>query len=652
MEPERHPARGLLGHPLAYVLIAGLIAIAFSWTFFVHPGRPLANDDPAYYTWRTEALMENAPAAVLGMTGPLEMYSSGYRVGTPTFLAILRQTTGVSFITPTILLAVGMRLLIALLLAGYAFRHFGDPLAWHAVALGSASLLLFPPFAGYMDNMFALTILALSLFFMDAARTTVRGRVGMALLMFVAGLTHPTTLAAFLGVLVIAAGLRLAGNTAPRRFALSQEAALLGSAFGGAVVAYLAWKASLWGVSRPLADATLPPPAPASFFKARLGDWVSTMRPALNLPIMMLGAAGLVAGGRRMLREDLPRITFAWLVPLVGVLGVVAGFAYPYYRFFNIAAGWVLLFGIGVYVCARFASDRITPRWLQGAFLMALMLLLATNLGAGYEGTSWNRVGAAWIAPEERVEMDAVGAALSSTMPERPIIFVVDAPYVGDTGIYGFAKRAGNVSRYSVPGTRQGETAFFLGSLADAVARRPSSGPSDYYRFLSAASLADVERVAQRTGGPPLYVVASTFNDPSFRAQEGGSYEDEVWFVQGSQVRSDNGPLAIHPERVREGGGVAGAVLASLVLLALLLPGWLAAPAIRSVRASALGPAILGVVPALSLVLVAASGILVLAIARAPMSFSSAWLSVAMATLAGAALGGRHPLTRARSPVA
>src|SRR5687767_3597626 len=141
-------------------LATGLILLAiFGATFVANPDRPAAADDPAYYTWRTEALLSNEPEAMLGVHGPLDMYSSGYRVTTPVIGGLIRRIADVGPLSPTIVIAVGLRVLIPMLLAGFAYRYRKDPLIWHVVALGSASLLVTPPFAGYLDNVMTLLFL-------------------------------------------------------------------------------------------------------------------------------------------------------------------------------------------------------------------------------------------------------------------------------------------------------------------------------------------------------------------------------------------------------------------------------------------------------------------------------------------------------------
>ncbi|MDQ4065377.1 MAG: hypothetical protein M3161_04960, partial [Actinomycetota bacterium] len=60
----------VLGHPIAFVVTTAVLVLVFGWTFFTNPGRPAAADDPAYYQWRTEALLANEPGDVIATRGP------------------------------------------------------------------------------------------------------------------------------------------------------------------------------------------------------------------------------------------------------------------------------------------------------------------------------------------------------------------------------------------------------------------------------------------------------------------------------------------------------------------------------------------------------------------------------------------------------
>ena len=167
------PRSGLdraLGHPAAYCLTALILLTLFGWTFFTHPQRVAPTKDPAYYTWRTEALLTEKPTTVLSITGPFDVFAGGYRVSSPVLGAFLRRIAGVSQLKVTVFLVVGLPVLIALLLGGFALRQRGDPLIFHVVALATGSLLLTPPFVGDLDNVLCLFFLAAALWFIGPAR--------------------------------------------------------------------------------------------------------------------------------------------------------------------------------------------------------------------------------------------------------------------------------------------------------------------------------------------------------------------------------------------------------------------------------------------------------------------------------------------------
>ncbi|MDQ4126014.1 MAG: hypothetical protein M3134_10525, partial [Actinomycetota bacterium] len=264
VRPQPEPTNGSrldrwLGHPAAFLATAAVLLAIFGWTFLENPGRPAPADDPAYYTWRTEALIDNDPVTLLEATGPLDMYSGGYRVTTPVIASYFRELGGAALLTPTVLLAVGLRVVIPLLLAGFAYRQRRDPLIFHSVAFGSASLLLTPPFGGYLDNVLTLFFLGASLFFIEPSRRSWPARLVFGGLLVLSGLTHPTTLVIFCVVLGVMAGARWLFRRFDLKSVIRDDGPMLVSAFAACVVTYLIWKVGIWGKSAPLSDAALPP---------------------------------------------------------------------------------------------------------------------------------------------------------------------------------------------------------------------------------------------------------------------------------------------------------------------------------------------------------------------------------------------------------
>lgn len=620
------PERGL-GSRWAFAITALILLAVPGWTFIANPDRPAAADDPAYYSWRTEALLSNDPEALLAIDGPLDMYSGGYRVATPVLAGLMRRVADVAPLTPTIVLAVGLRVLVPLLLAGFAYRYRRDPLIWHAVALGSGSLLLTPPFAGYLDNVMTLLFLTAALYFIEPSKSSWRARIAFFALLVISGLLHPTTLAIFCVVLGAMAVARLVLRGFTWRSVVSDDGPMLVTGFLAALAVYAIWKVGVWGEPASLSEAALPPPASAEFFKTRLGGWISAMRPVLNGPLFLIGVIGMVTAGRRAAEDELARVSIVWLAPLAGIFGFLAGIAYPYYRFFNTTLAWVLLVGIGIYFLARFFLGMIRS---GGAGLVAvigiaaLLFVIAGNFKSNLELTHWNDVSDAWIKPDERADLDV----LRERLPDGPVVFVVDDEAAEAVRIYGFAKRAGNVSRYGVPGESQPETSFFLGSLDDFLAGEPSTR-DDYYDELSAASLEDARAVS---GDDPTVVVAEVFNRTGSNAGLfGGATEppEGVLLLADQEVAGtvDGSPAEPSPSSENILMTIFGALLLLLpgvLLVRFLLPG--ASFGESFGMAFAAGAALLTIVAFVQLALTGSA-----------LSDSQAWLTVVISIVISAA---------------
>ena len=628
-----------LGSRWAFLATALILLAVFGATFFMNPDRPAAADDPAYYTWRTEALLSNEPGAMLGISGPLDMYSSGYRVTTPVVGGLIRRIADVGPLTPTIVLAVGLRVLIPMLLAGFAYRHRRDPLIWHAVAFGSASLLVTPPFAGYLDNVMTLLFLTAALYLIEPMRTQWRARITFFVLLLLSGLTHPTTLAIFCVVLGAMAVARLLLRRLDLRSVIRDDGPMLTTAFVAAIATYAVWKVGIWGEPASLSEAALPPPAGADFFKTRLNDWIAAMRPTLNGPLFLVGLIGLLASGRNAAEDELSRVSIVWLAPLAGVLGVVAGLTYPYYRFFNTTLAWVLLVALGAYFLARYFLDLVKgggAGMIAVVGLLAIALVLAGNFKAGLDQTNWNDAGDAWIKPDQRAALDPllpyVGA--TQTVGERPIVFVADSDAAEPVRIYGFAKLVGNVSRYGVPGELQERTSFYLGSLEDYLRGEPTER-DPYYQSLSAASLADSEAVQAGTTAPPLVVVADVFNETGSNAgvfetaPRGAAAGENVVYLSDGRIDVPGGRAGYIAPREPASGGLGGIVRGLLGGILLLIPGLFL---VRFLLPGASAGETLAMVPVLGISLLALVTIFQLGITSSPLTSGQAWLAFVVAT--------------------
>ncbi|HEX2235354.1 MAG TPA: hypothetical protein VHK89_03670 [Actinomycetota bacterium] len=663
---ERAPARaktgraerGPLGHPLAFVVTALVLLAVFGGTFVANPDRVAPTKDPAYYTWRTEALLSEDPVRLLEITGPFDMFAGGYRVAAPVIGGFLRRIPAISSLHTTAFLMAVVPVLTALLLAGFAYRCRRDPLLWHAVAYGSASLYFTPPFVGYLDNILCLMMLAAALWFLSPARSSWPARAGLFVFLLMAGFTHPTTLALFCMVLGAIAAIRLVARRFDLRAVARDDGPVLLTAGAAVVATYLVWAVGPWGESASLGEAALPPPYGSSFFLDRMVDWIAVMRPALNGPLLAAGVVGLLAAGRRWVDDELALVSIVWLAPLAGLFGFLAGIAYPYYRFFNSTLAWVLLVGIGAFFLIRMFLGLARRGGIARLALVgvaAVVAVVVTNFTSGLEQAGWNDPDKGWISAAARTDLDALRAALEGS--DRPVVFVIDDDASGFQ-IWGYTKLAGNTSRYGLPPGRIDEGYLYLGSLGNYLRGRPTSTGETTYDRLSPALLEDARAGVRRAGEEPIVVVAAAFNPRGSNAgiatgEEApppGAVGADVWVVRDGVVEglSSEAPEVGSTPREEPDPGLGHIALALLGLAVLLVPGLLA---LRWFVPGAGWAEAVGMVPALSIALLTLAGFAVLAVARAPFGTALAWVSLGIAAaaallLARAGARGRRNLHR------
>ncbi|MGH2735562.1 MAG: hypothetical protein ACRDKZ_08280 [Actinomycetota bacterium] len=663
----------LLGRPVAYLLTALILMTLFGWTFITNPDRVAPTKDPAYYTWRTEALMTEDPGTVLDIVGPFDFFSSGYRVVAPVTGALLRHIPAVGELHTTVFLMVLLPVLTALLLAGFAYRQRRDPMLWHAVAFLSASLYLTPPFVGYLDNILCLFLLAASLTFISATRESWPARIAFGLFLVGAGLTHPTTLVFFGFSLGLMSAIRLIWRRFDVRSVMRDDGPMLMSALAAAVLTFLIWTVGIWGPSMPLTDAALAPPYDGDFFVDRLVLWFEAMRPLFNGPLFVIGVVGILVSWKTWPEDDLGRVSIAWLAPLAGVFGFVGGLTYPYYRFFNTTLAWVLLVGLGAFFLARFLLSKSLVAGVAGLILVAVVV--ATNFMHGFDTTGWNNADGGWINASTRAELEALRLHLDGLEEDRPVVFAIDQEDHGQQ-VYGFTKLSGNTSRYGLPDGMVDQGFIYLGSVenfaqgevtasdggsagepaCDGRTNKEELLDGEVYEALSAESLCDIEANSQ---GEPLVVVAKSFN--SSGANEGlansletsgsptlGGVSSAVWIVNGDTVTDlDDGEA---PESVPGEGGSSPLHLVQVVaglLLLLVLPGLLAFRFFLPDGTLADG---LGMIPALSLMLTSFVGTALLAVIRVPFGTVMGWatLAVTVALCAGLKMRAGRASNRVR----
>lgn len=641
--PER-----ALGHPLAFLLTALVLLTMFAWPFLSDQDRVAPTRDPAFYTWRIEALMTEEPARLLEIEGPDGMFAAGYRVTAPVLGALLRQIPDVAQLSSVTFMMVGLPVLTALLLAGFAYRQRRDPLMFHAVAFAAGGLMLTPPFVGYLDNILVLFFIAAALPFLAPSRDSWAARLVLGLLLLLSGLTHPTTLVIFCLVLGLMAAMRLVVRKFDLRSVLRDDGPMLVTAFVATVVTVAIWVIGIWGKSVSLAEAALLPPYGVDFFLARLVLWVNAMRPLLNGPLLLIGLVGLLATRpwQRLGEDDFVRLTVAWLAPLVGIFGFLAGAAYTYYRFFNTTLAWVLLVGVGAYFALRFFIDRARlggVNLLAWVGVAAIVFILATNFTNGFKLSGWTNTGNQWIEPQTKEDMEALRAYLATQDPDRPVVFIADDEPPRPFQIYAFAKLTGNTSRYGLPEGMIDQGYLYLGSLQNYLAGEPTERGDKTYDELSPALLEDVEKGIARSDEEPIVVLASQFNkagsnvsDPSVTA---AAEEADVVTVSDGQVAVGGEPV----ESVQQLPLVTESGLLHLLrvlggLLLLLIPGLVGFKGLLPDGDFAEG---LGMVPALSAAFLAFSAIVVIAIARGPFTMTLALMSVVLAAVLASLVGAR-----------
>ncbi|MDP9068658.1 MAG: hypothetical protein M3N53_10005 [Actinomycetota bacterium] len=651
------PVDRVLGKPPAYVLTALVLLSLFAWPFISDQDRVAPTRDPAFYTWRIEALMTEEPARLLEIEGPNGMFAAGYRVTAPVLGAFLRQIPEVAQLSSVTFMMVGLPVLTALLLAGFAYRERRDPVMFHAVAFAAGGLMLTPPFVGYLDNILVLFFLAAALPFLAPSRESWPARLALGLLLLLCGLTHPTTLVIFSLVLGVMAVIRLVVRRFDLRSVIRDDGPMLVTAFVATVLTVAIWIIGIWGRSVSLAEAALLPPYGVDFFLDRLLLWVNAMRPLLNGPLLVIGLVGLLAKRpwQRLGEDDLTRVSVAWLAPLVGIFGFLAGVAYTYYRFFNTTLAWVLLVGVGAYFALRFFIDRAqrggvnTLAWVG---VLAVLFILATNFTTGFRLSGWTNPNNQWMEPQTRKDMDALRAYLSTQDPDRPVVFVVDDEPPQPFQIYAFAKLTGNTSRYGLPPGMIDQGYLYLGSLENYLAGEPTEREGNRtYDELSPDLLDDVEKGIARSGQEPIVVLASTFNEKGANAEiaapaevNGGGGVFDFVNLTPDVVMVDDGAVTVNGQPTNviddfvEPNGPLHLVRLIAGLLLLLIPGFIA---FKMLLPDGELPEALGMVPALSAALLSFTGIVVIAVARGPFTLALALVSLVLAAVIASLLGGR-----------
>lgn len=639
------------------LLTAAVILVAWMGRFVVTPKALPPGQDISWYVWRSELLTAHPPEVLVGWEGPLGVFRGAHRVASPLLGSLLRSVADVDRYTVSVFLVSGRAVLVALMLGAVAFHLRRDRLVFATVALFAGGLLFFNPYIGYVDNFMAMLLLGACIPLLDGARRSARHRTMVGLLVFLSFFFHPPTATVFAAVLVAAVGLR-AALVRPFREALRPEAPLLAAVVVGASAAVLAWRIGIWGPGAWFGESAHPPPLDPAVFFATVREWVRMLGPLRMVPLMVLGILVVALPWKRFVGRPSRRAAVLWLLPLVGVLGYFLGLSYPFQRFLNGTLAPLLLAGLGTWALGvapvRLARRRrgFLPAAVIGVGLAALVLVSvwreATSI---YQGRRpWLQAGLQGALEATRTYLDGHG--------DTPVVFVVSPnPRAEDDGIWGRTFK-GNTSRVraGVPGRLQPDTFVFMGGVSDLLAGHPSETGNPLLDRVSRASYEDMERGL--AGRAPLVFLVRQLNkhldNARFLEPPNSLVLDvDVSVLVASHLASPD--VALFPaarsagEAVRRSADVRPDRLArpahlgrALIGLALLLvvPGLMAARwlGIRDL------PALLGMVPPLSLALTLASGLLVVAVLRRPVGAGVGLLAVLLAVGAAGAmllLGGR-----------
>ncbi len=668
---DDHP-RTWLASPWVLIAAALLVLGLFSWNFLLHPTISAPTRDPAWYTWRANLLTAAAPLNVVKEWGPFGMFSGGYRVSMPLTGAWLIRMGGIHRYTFSIIVMVLLPLVGSLALGVFAWRHRRDRVALFMTFFAAAALFLTIPYVGYMDNLTCLWILSLTLPFMKPAREGSWGaRSAIAMFMFMATITHPTTTAIFVAVLLAGAGLHFLTSRFSIGATWRADAAVLISAGIGVLIGFAMWKVGAWGVKAPFADAALPPPYPSSAFKDTLGDWVGSLKPALIGPLIAI-AIGSVAWrtwrerARGIPMDEYPRMSLLWLLPLLGLFGWVAGLTYPYYRFFNTTTALMLLTGMGAWIATRWAQRR--SRVLGGAVAVVILAAFAFTMVRGFDESNWNSqaLTARFLDPGTRSGLAAAQGYIAKSDPDRPVVFVVDYRH-GDRKAWGWAKTFSNVARSGLEGDEALRTAIYFGDLRDFLADRPTGNIrladchpvplNKVYDCVSAGFFDEMRTQLAPYHEAPIAFLVDRFNAGSRNEKIPATYRHvspDVAVVTGPGLA----PLDQHALSAGQAAGVAERnalahpsgrfsdplhLLRVLAVLALLL----VAPGLIAMRWFQLDdfPSRLALVPGISFAMTITAAFFVKTVHRTPFSVAD---GVASAVVACGAAVVLHLLARRR----
>jgi hypothetical protein len=649
--PTRVPARPR--SPWWIVAFAVALLLMYGWSLMAHPTYVAPTRDPAWYTWRANVILQSDPGSVAAEWGPRGIFSGGYRVGVPMMGALIQRVAGVDSDSFTSIMMVGMPVLTGLALGAAAFRSRRDELPILLMMLAAAALFLTQPYIGYLDDATVLFLLSLSLAFVRPARESWGARAALFAIGLAAAFVHPTSAAVFGATLVAVFGLHLLTSRFRLGEALRSDGPMLMSVGIGMVIGLACWPLGIWGPSAKLSDAALPPPYSQRFFLNRLGDWVLSMRPLIIVPLIIvaIGSAIWTSRRRREPAEQFRVVSALWLLPLAGGLTfLVSSKPVPYYRFMNASAAPIALAGTGAFVAVRWflgLDGRKRAAGVIAAFVVvgSLGWMVADGLHR-----NWSSARNQWAVETVRTSLAAVHEVAAAAGP-RPVVLIMNYgdeidPTDQTNTAYGWAKTDTNVFRTALPGELVRQQATYVGTVANFLAGRQTTGASDGYNRTTSDYWAELQVREQQYPQPPLVFVMQQFYKGATTEEVAAAMAQGTEIGPGVVVLNGSG-LYAPPSAVVAGAEAAGnateqalathpgpfanplhtlRVLFGLFLL-VMLPGLIAASFFELEDATTR----VMLVPGMSIVLTILSGIAVLAVWRGPLTTAKGWTVVAVA---------------------
>jgi hypothetical protein len=635
--------------PLVALVAIGAALLALGWQFLADASRAVPAFDTAYYQWRVEYLLANDPGSLIELRGATGALAGGYRVAEPVLGALMRTVGGLAAVTPTVLLSVGFRVLAAVGMAAFAWRHRRSWSLFYITLLAIPALFLLQQFFGYLDNFFTASLLAGVLLLLEPVRTSWVARAVVTMLLFLAGLSHPTTLAIFLVSLGALAGYRLIRERSIAAAWRSEGAVLLCGVVAVALTAAF-WLGGLWGPTSSFSDAAVPPPETVDFFVKRSLGVLGNMTPLLLIPLVALGLGHLLVTLWRD-REPFAEVTLAWTLPLAGMFGFLLGAAYPYFRFFNATLAPLLLAAVGLWLLVWLAS-RIRRAPLVTVARVAAAAVVAAILGVWWvKGLSaWNTT-ETWLTPGIRSVTAGISGYLEAAPDGTRAVVLTDAQ-PGDIVPYGKYKEFANATNAGVEGHQIDDVTLFFGRVEDLEAGRPSTSSDEPYNEISAETARDAAAALE---GEAVVFAPAVFNEDSTNAAflEDCAEPSCREVVEGLAILPDISTAAVDEGAIDAAGRTAeeaaafaadppgplsglGETILDLLRLVLLfgVPGYLlflAFPERRWVEGLAL-------VPILGIAATTTVGVFAVAVLRGPFTDAVGWLSWAVASVGTAAL--------------